>query len=104
MGVSRDDHAVATGGGIDREIAEVVQDVDAIDLGGLGQRGGPRVGVDVAAHSGDGRDGAKRVENFGAADVARMDDEVGAFECGERARTKQAVSIGDYADARQILY
>jgi len=104
MRVSRDDHAVSARGGIDGEVAEVVQDEHAVDLGGLGQHGGPRLGVDVAAHGGDGRDGAKRVENLGAADVAGMDDEVGPFERGERARTKQAVSIGDDADARQILY
>jgi hypothetical protein len=94
--------AESCGSGFQIQRMKVVKDVDGgaggFDNGNGGQDVGPAGGVDIAADSNDRGDLAESVENFGTADVAGVDDEIGAAQGVESGIAKQAVSIGDQGD------
>jgi len=97
------DHGAKSGRrGIKVDLIHVVYDVEnrsfEFDHFGFGQRRGPGSGIDIAANRGDGRDGAKRVEDVGRADVAGMDDVSGAAQGIERLGAQETMCIGDQAD------
>ena len=69
------------------------------DAGGLGQGLGPGTLIDVAADRGHRGDPSQGIDEIRAADVARVQDAADAFESHERFGAKQAVGIGDDADA-----
>jgi hypothetical protein len=84
------------------KIVEIMEQIEmeARNLYNRGQRQflRPRLGVHVAAHSKNRRDGLESRENFRSADVSRMNDEIGTIQSALRFRAKQPVSIGNDAD------
>ena len=65
----------------------------------LGQQPRPAA-VDVAAHGDHGRELAELLEHVAAADVARVQDHVGARERLDRLRPDEAVRVGDDPDGQ----
>lgn len=59
----------------------------------------PRARVVVAANRGDGRKFVECVEDSGIADIAGVNDVLGAAQRIERLRAHEVVGIGDDADA-----
>ncbi len=92
------DHDVESrGGGVNIQLIEAVENVDAggtgIDNSSCGQTGGPGVEVDVAAHRGHGRETAKGLEDLWFADVACVDDEIGAAQGFHGFGAKKSVGV-----------
>jgi len=84
VAVAVKDAAEACGGGIEVELADVVEQVEVVvgerdDLG-CRQEGTGAMCVDVAADGGDWGDFGESAEDFRVADVAEVEDVVGAFE------------------------
>ncbi len=92
----------ACGLGLEVEAGEIVEQVDGCAFGfdevGFGQGAGPGLGVDVAADCGDRGNLFEGGEDFGGADVAGVEDAVGAREGGEGFGAEQAVGVGDEAE------
>ena len=84
------------------QLVQIVQHVERhlpdLQHVGLGDVRRPALAVVVAAHGGDGRDPAERVEDVRRADVARVHDALDAGQRGQRLRPHQAVRVGDHAD------
>ena len=102
------DHGSESGGPrLEIELRNIVQQVnrDPSDLEHLGLRqpARPDCLVDVSADCSHGCDGCKLVENFGIADVARVNDALRPAQCIERFRPQQAVGVGDNADEDGVL-
>src|SRR5262249_57633162 len=57
------------------------------------KRRGPRIAIVVAAYRDKGCDAAERVENLGAADVARVDDRVHALERRDRLGPQETMGV-----------
>src|SRR5207302_11205701 len=96
--VAGQDRRKPGGGGLERELGEVVDDVegvrphldDVVDR----QRAGPRTVVVVAADGPDRRDGPQGVEHGGSADVSTVDDEVRPPKPRQRLRPHEPVRVG----------
>ncbi len=88
VSVAADDDVEAGGFWVGVEVLKIVQDVDRdiLEFDDSGERKGrgPGLGVHVAANGEDGCDGFELVEDSRIADVARMNDGLGAFERIER--------------------
>lgn len=84
------------------ELRKIVQDIDGnpadLDDFGLRQLARPCSLIDIAANRCDRRKGCERVENFGIAYVAGMNNALTSAQCLERFRPKQAMSFGDDAN------
>src|SRR5262249_45655980 len=65
---------------------------------GFGKAPRPRPAVVVAADGMHRREGLQRLQNLRSSDVARMDDEVGTTQGGQRLWPNQPVRVGDNAD------
>ena len=63
----------------------------------------PRGLVDIAAHSDDGSNGGKLVEDLRHANISSMNDVVGAAQHFDGFRAKQTVRIGDDADQNRAV-
>jgi hypothetical protein len=102
VAVAADDGSEAGGRGVEVELVDVVKDVEdgVLDFDDLGFRQAlcPGVSVDIAADCGDRGDGCERLENVWSADVARMNDAVGAAESFKSFGSQKAVSVGDQTD------
>jgi hypothetical protein len=76
------DDDLKAGGGIEVQVLEIVEDVDRdvekFDDFGDREAGGPGFGVHVTANCKDGRDGFQLIKNRWLADVAGVNDGVGA--------------------------
>src|SRR5579862_2957807 len=87
---------------VDAASCDVVnhENVHAADVEALGfaQPRRPRAAIVVAAHGGHRRDHRKLGENRRLADVARMHDEMAAFEHRHCLGAQQPVRVGDQAD------
>ena len=81
-----------------------MQQVDGCARGGdhfrAGQDVRPRLGIHVATNGDYRGDVAERVEDFGIANVASVEDQIGAAEGVERFAAEKAVRIGDQAKVR----
>jgi len=97
MRMSAHDDVETRGGGIEIERVNVVQDVHRkrirLDDFGFGKRLRPRVRIDISAHGKNGSDGFQCLENFGIAHVARMNDQVRAFERTQSLRAQQSMRV-----------
>jgi hypothetical protein len=96
--MTRDDHAVFARR-VEVELGEIVQHVNAdaadLQLGTLRHGSRPAVAIVVAAHRGERRDLAQRVEDQRIADVAGVDDVRRAAQEAQRLGSKQTVRVGD---------
>ena len=103
MGVARDHDVPSFGDRIVPQGLSIVDHVDPQalrrDAGGLGQGFCPGALIGVAADRGHRGDLGQSFNKFRTADVARVQDAADAFESHERFGAKQAVCIGDDADA-----
>src|SRR5438067_9873579 len=72
-------------------------------MGALGHTARPAVAIVVAAHRRERRDFAQRIEDRRIADIAGVDDVRRAAQEAQRLGAKQAVGVGDEADARQRM-
>ena len=97
MRVTRDDDAHVRDRRVLGELLEVVDNPDErsadLHLRDFRKRGGPRIAIVVAAYCDEGRHAAERVENLGAADVARVDDRVHALERRDRLGPQETVGV-----------
>lgn len=83
-----------------RDLVNDVEDAAMYgDDGGERQATCPAIGIVVAAHRSDRRQSAQAIEHAGIADVAGVNDVVGAAQQRHGFRAQQSVSIGDEADA-----
>lgn len=84
-------------------LSEIVKDVHGhlVDREGfrLGETAGPRLSIHVAAHGLDGRQCLQGVEDFGLADIPRVNDRLGVPQGPDRLGPKEPVSIRDHPDA-----
>jgi hypothetical protein len=106
VSVTADNDVEAGGFRVEVELFKIVQDVDRdiLKFDDCGERKGrgPGFGVHVAANGEDGCDGFELVEDGGVADVACVNDSLGAFERGERFGAEQTVGIGDDAEEKRF--
>lgn len=102
MGVSTDHGIEAFRHGIDVEIFQIMNDVEAIagepDRAGDGKTVCPSPAIVVAAYGPYRTEGFELVEHVSPADVARMDDGFRASERSHRLRAHFIVSIGQHSD------
>ena len=102
VAVAVDNRAESSGFGLQVELREIVEEVDgdAADFYefGRGQFTGPGFDIHVAADGGDGSNAAERVEDFASANVARVEDVVGAAKSFDGFGAEQAVGIGNNAE------
>ena len=102
VSVAADDDVEAGDFRIEVKLFKVVQNVDRdiLKFDGCGERKGrgPRFGVHVAANGEDGCDSFELVEDGRVADVACVNDGLGAFERGESFGAEETVGIGDDAE------
>jgi hypothetical protein len=79
---------VDAGAGVDPQRLQVVQNVDRFSRQAhqfrIGVFAGPLAAVHVSTDGGDGRDPAKRVDDFGAPDIAGVNDVVDARQASFR--------------------
>ena len=106
VSVAADDDVEAGGFRVEVELCKIVQDVDRdiLEFDDCRERKGrgPGLGVHVAANGEDGRDGFELVEDGRAADVACVNDGLGAFERGESFGAEETVGIGDDAEEERF--
>ena len=97
-----DHHAESSGFGFEVERRKIVQHVDGnavyFEHFRLRQLARPGTGIDVATHGGDWCNCGKSLQNFGCADIARVNDAIRPAKRFNRFGPKQAVSVGDDAD------
>lgn len=102
--MSRHNHAHLI---VEREISQLVDDANPntadLQLGRDWKSASPAARVVVAAHRGDGCDGAQLVEDFRLSDVAGVNDVGGAAQELDRLRSQETVGIGDKPDPRQRM-
>ena len=81
VGMAGNDH-IDTGANIDVQRLQVVQNVDRLSREPhdfrLGVFACPNTSVDISSDGGDGRDPAKRIDDFGPTDIAGMNDVIDA--------------------------
>src|SRR5258708_26153879 len=86
---------------------QIVEDMDGhrIDLQVRSARHGarPAAAIIIAAYGGHRRQRAQRIQNFRCADVAGMNDVVGAAQESQGFGTQQAVRVRDQPDALQRM-
>jgi hypothetical protein len=106
VSVAADDDVEAGGFRVEVELFKIVQDVDRdiLEFDDCRERKarGPELGVHVAANGEDGCEGFELVENGRAADVACVNDGLGAFERGENFGAEETVGIGDDAEEERF--
>jgi hypothetical protein len=102
MAMAGDHHAESSGFGFEVERRKIVQHVDGnavyFEHFRLRQLARPGTGIDVATHGGDWCNCGKSLQNFGCADIARVNDAIRPAKRFNRFGPKQAVSVGDDAD------
>jgi len=90
------------GYGIEIERVNVVENVNRCEIRlddfGFGQGLRPRFCIHVSAHGKNRGQSFQRFENFRIAHVARMNDQVRAFERAQGLRAQQSMRIRDEAD------
>ena len=106
VSVAADDNVEAGDFRIEVKSFKVVQDVDRdiLEFDNCGERKarGPGFAVNVAANGENGCDGLELVEDGRVADVACVNDSVGAFERGEGFRAEETVGIRDDAEEERF--
>jgi hypothetical protein len=104
VSVAADYHVEAGGFRVEVELFKIVQDIDRniLEFDDCGERKGrcPRLGVHVATNGENGCDGFKLVEDGLVANVACMNNGLGAFERGEGFRAEETVGIGNDAEEK----
>ena len=102
MGVAGDDDIDALTRRISAETLDIVHDAqtDPADIGfhDFRKRCRPALTVVVATHRDDRGDLAERLEDRGAADIARVDDHIHTGQRRDSLRPQESVGVGDDAD------
>ena len=102
MAVPADDNCKSRRFRLQIQFVQIVKhiDRDAADFEHIrgGDLPGPGFAIHISADRGNWRNLSQLFQDGGIADVAGMNDVVGAAQSGESLRTKQAVGIGDDAD------
>jgi hypothetical protein len=88
--------------GLEIQLSQIVQHIDAnatqLKHSSFRQFARPRSFVDIAANGGDGSNRGKLFEDFGRADISRMNDVFAPAQSFDGLRAQQAVGVGDDAD------
>ena len=83
--------------GIEIELVNVVKNVNrcgiCLDNFGFGQGLRPRFRIDISSHGKNRGKSFQRFENFRIANVARMDDQIRAFERAQSLRAQQTMRV-----------
>lgn len=103
VAVTVKDGTEACGGWVEVELLDVVEQVEVMvgerDDFGCRQEGTGATCIDVAADGGDWGDFGEGAEDFRVADVAEVEDVIGAGEEREQFGAKKAVGVADDGDA-----
>jgi hypothetical protein len=106
VSVAADDDLEAGAFRVQVELRKIVQDVDRdiLEFDDCRERKarGPGLGVHVAANSENGCYGFELVENGRTADVACVNDSLGAFERAQSLGAEETVGIGDDAEEKRF--
>jgi len=107
MGVAADDRMKALGSGIDIQLFQIVEDVDAeaAYVEGLGHGKSPCPGtpVVVASHRNHRRDPPELLEHLRPADVPGVDDQLAPPQCRDGFGADQVVGVRDDPDENTQL-
>jgi hypothetical protein len=104
--MSTDDDVDLGRSGIDIKLLNVVQNVNqcrtSLDSCRHGQLGGPIALVDISPNRDHRRYSAQSFDDSKVAYIARMDDQIGSSERGQRLRTEEAMRVRDQSYRRNI--